>query len=180
MKIICLVGMPGAGKGEASRIIAESGAPIFVMSSVVRDEVRRRGLAVNNTALEIVGLDMRKKFGKDVVAKKTAEAVEKMDSEAVCVDGVRNAEEIETLRTVGDVTVILVEAPKSARFTRLKKRGEDRDPKNIEDFELKEKRQNEIGIERVFDMADYRIINDGTLEEFRLKVSKVLADIGHV
>ncbi|MBI4177590.1 MAG: AAA family ATPase [Candidatus Aenigmarchaeota archaeon] len=180
MKIICLAGMPGAGKGEASRVIAGHGVPVFTMSSVVRDEVRRRGLEVNNTALEIVGIDLRKKFGRDVVAKKTAEAIKKMNSEIVCVDGVRNEEEIETLRTVGDVSVILIDAPKSARFVRLKKRGEDRDPKNIGDFELKEKRQDEIGIEKVFDMADYRVINDGTLEEFRLKVSKVLANVGHV
>ena len=43
MKIICLVGMPGAGKGAVGKILEKGKIPIVVMSSVVREEVKKRG-----------------------------------------------------------------------------------------------------------------------------------------
>ena len=41
MKIIGLVGLPGSGKGEASRIARQQGLTVLVMGDVIRQEVVR-------------------------------------------------------------------------------------------------------------------------------------------
>ena len=180
MKIICLVGMPGTGKGEVGKILEQEKIPIVVMSSVVREEVKKRNLALNIKNLDNVAVDLRKKFGKDVVAKRVAEKVKKIKSDLVCVDGVPNIEEIYLLKNAGDVVIVSVNAPEKTRFERLTKRGESRDPKNFEEFKWREQKQINFGIGKVIESADYEIVNNGSVENLRKKVMKILAYIGHV
>ncbi|MBI3413330.1 MAG: AAA family ATPase [Candidatus Aenigmarchaeota archaeon] len=180
MKIICLVGMPGAGKGEVNKILESENIPTVVMSFVVRDEVKKRGLEPNIKNLDNVAVDLRKQFGKDVVAKRIAEKVKTINSNVVCVDGVRNIEEIDILKKVGDVTIVCIDAPEKMRFERLSKRGESRDPKNLGEFKWREQKQIGLGVDRVIEIADYKIVNDDSLEDLEKKIKKLLADIGHV
>lgn len=179
-KIICLVGMPGAGKGEVGKILEQERILVVVMSSVVREEVKKRGLELNIKNLDNVAADVRNKFGKDIVAKRVAEKVKKIKSDIVCVDGFRNIEEIDILKNVGGVVIVSVKAPEKTRFERLIKRGENRDPKNIEEFKWREEKQIRLGLEKVVEMADYEIVNDGSLEDLKNKVKELLANIGHV
>ncbi|MBI2084911.1 MAG: AAA family ATPase [Candidatus Aenigmarchaeota archaeon] len=180
MKIICLVGMPGSGKGEINKILESENIPTVVMSSIVRDEVKKRNLELNIKNLDNVAVDLREKFGKDVVAKRTAEKVKKIKSGIVCVDGVRNIEEIHALKDAGDVYIISVTAPEKIRFERLLKRNEQRDPKNIEEFKWREQKQIDFGISKVIEAANYGITNDGDLQSLRDKIIKILTDIRHV
>jgi len=180
MKIICLTGTPGAGKGEISKILKEKNIPVIVMSDVPREEVRKRGLEMNIKNLDTVALDLRKKFGRDVVAKRVAEKLKEIKSDIVCVDGFRNVEELDIIKAVGDIKIITVDAPRDVRFERLVKRGHDRDPKNIEEFEWREQKQKEIGLDKVLTMGDYRIENNDSLDELKIKVERLLADMGHV
>ncbi|MBI4167925.1 MAG: AAA family ATPase [Candidatus Aenigmarchaeota archaeon] len=180
MKIICLVGMPGAGKGSVGRIFEQENIPIVVMSSIVRDEVKKRGLELNIKNLDNVAVDLREKFGKDVVAKRVAEKVKEIKSSTVCVDGIRNIEEIGVLKNAGDVVIVFVSAPEKMRFDRLSIRAEPRDPKNFEEFKWREQKQVDFGMGKVIEIADYKIVNEGSLEDLEIKVKKLLADIGHV
>ncbi|MBI1972292.1 MAG: AAA family ATPase [Candidatus Aenigmarchaeota archaeon] len=180
MKIICLVGMPGAGKGEVNKVLESEDIPVVVMSSVVRDEVKNRGLELNIKNLDNVAVDLREKFGKDVVARRIAKKVKEIKSGLVCVDGIRNIEEIGILKTVGDVVIVSVSAPKKTRFGRLTKRGESRDPKNEEEFKWRERKQVDFGMAEVIEMADYEIVNDASLERLKNKVKEMLAYVGHV
>lgn len=180
MKIICLVGMPGAGKGEINKILESEKIPVVVMSSIVREEVKKRNLELNIKNLDNVAVDLREKFGKDVVAKRTAEKIKKIKSDIVCVDGLRNMEEITPLKDAGDVYIISVSAPEEMRFERLLKRKEQRDPKNIEEFKWREQKQIGLGISKVVEAANYDITNDGDLQSLRDKIIKILTDIRHV
>ena len=179
-KIICLVGMPGAGKGEVGKILQNRGIPIITMSSIPKAEVLKRGLEMSSKNLDAVGFALRKEFGKDVIAKRVAEMIGDVKSETVCIDGVRNIEEITALKNAGKLKIIMIGAPVDARFRRQIARKDDRDPKNKEEFEMRDAKSREFGMEEVISIADYKITNDGTINELKIKVDKMLAGIGHV
>ncbi len=180
VKIICLVGMPGGGKGETSRILKSNGIPTVLMSDIVREEMRKRGIELNVKNLDATGSELRKEFGPGIVAKRTVGKLKLMKDKIVCVDGVRNTEEITLLKDAGNVKIVHVDAPESARFKRIIARNEARDAKTFEDFKWRERKQKEFGVGKVIETADYAVDNDGSLEELRKKVEKLLADIAHV
>ncbi len=180
MKIICLVGMPGGGKGEISRILKSNGIPTVLMSDIVREEMRRRKIELNVKNLDATGIQLRKEFGSDVVAKRTVDKLRLMKDEIVCVDGVRNTEEITMLKGAGGVKIVHVDAPESVRFRRIIARNESRDAKTLEDFKWRERKQIEFGVGKVIEIADHAVYNDGSFEELRKKVEKLLADVAHV
>ena len=45
VRVVAIAGMPGSGKGEVAAVLAARGIPILSMGDMVREEVRRRGLA---------------------------------------------------------------------------------------------------------------------------------------
>ncbi len=179
-KIICLVGMPGSGKGEIGKILQGEDIPVITMSSVPKAEVRKRGLEMNSKNLDAVAFSMRKESGKGVIAMRVADTLKSVKSGIVCVDGVRNIEEIHILKKAGDVKIVAISAPVGERFRRQLKRKDDRDPKNKEEFELRDAKSREFGMEKVIAIADYTISNDGTLKELKAKTEQLLADIAHV
>ncbi|MFZ2536174.1 AAA family ATPase, partial [Methanothrix sp.] len=55
MKIIGFVGLPGSGKGEASKIARELGLSVVVMGDVIRQEAARQGLEPTDQNLGRIG-----------------------------------------------------------------------------------------------------------------------------
>ena len=75
MKIIAFAGMPFSGKSEAVRIAKEKNIPVIRMGDMVWDEVKKRGLELNDKNVGTIANEMRQKHGKDIWAKKTIERV---------------------------------------------------------------------------------------------------------
>ena len=59
MKIIGLIGLPGSGKGEASRIAMQQGLTVLVMGDVIRQEAARQGLEPTDVNLGRIGCASR-------------------------------------------------------------------------------------------------------------------------
>ena len=55
MKIIGFVGLPGSGKGEASKIARQHGLAVVVMGDVIRQEAARQGLEPTDQNLGRIG-----------------------------------------------------------------------------------------------------------------------------
>lgn len=170
---IALVGMPGSGKGEASKVIEENGFHIFYMHDAVFEEVEKRGLERNQKNVGMVANELREREGAGAVAKRMAW---KIGSERqVCIEGVRSKAEIDVFRKVyDDIVVIGVDAPPEVRFERMKERGRLDDIKSYEEFLEKEKREAGWGIGEAIEAADHKIVNDGALPELREKVGALL------
>ena len=69
-KVLVLTGLPGSGKSVASEIAKSMNIPIIIMGNVIRRETAERGLEPNSINIGMVAMDLRKKFGDDVVIKK--------------------------------------------------------------------------------------------------------------
>ncbi len=179
MKIIAITGMPGSGKKTIRDELEKRGIPVFVMRTVVEDELREKGIEPTNEALREYATELRKKFGYDIVARKSLERAKALGSGTVVLDGIRGETEIEFLKSQKGVEFILIAAIASAetRFERLKQRGLQWDMKTKAEFEYRDNKELSWGLDKAIAMADYSIENEGTREEFEKKARETISRI---
>ncbi|NTV76867.1 MAG: AAA family ATPase, partial [Methanothrix sp.] len=99
MKIIGLVGLPGSGKGEASRVAKQQGLTVLVMGDVIRQEADRMGLDATDGNLGRIGSALREKEGPEAVARRVLERAVASGEDTVVVDGLRSGEEADYFAT---------------------------------------------------------------------------------
>ncbi|WP_286189059.1 AAA family ATPase [Sulfolobus sp. S-194] len=173
MKIIAITGMPGSGKGELAKILREKGIKVITMSDVLREKYYKE--AKEGERLMDFAKRIRELYGKGAIAKLCIEKIER--EKIVAFDGVRNWEEIEEFKKIGDVTIIAVHSPPKLRYERLLKRGRKDDTLTVEGLVKRDWEELEMGIGNVIALADYILINDSTIEEFKSKAEELLKRI---
>ncbi len=181
MKVAIIVGMPGSGKSEVLRIVKEKGIPVFNMGDVVtKIEPKKRGIEkVNEDVENEIRKEIRKKHGKEAIAVITAQEIEKMHADRVVIVGLHNFEELEYFRKRFEVHLIAIEVSKEKRKERTAKREER--PLSSEDFENREKRYKEqFDIPEMMGEAEFRINNEGSVEDLKNEVGRMLAQLGLV
>lgn len=181
-KIIVIIGLPGSGKDTIAGFLKEKGIPSYGLGDVVREEVRKRGLPITKENQEDVASDLRKKHGKDIVVRLLEEDIKKDPSETICVNGPRTIDELPHLETHGKIILIEVTASEKKRFERCRDRGNEWDPKTVEDLRHRDERNiKELGLDKVLatdKYPKYKIDNNGSLQELKEQVEEVLQQIG--
>jgi len=180
MKVIAFTGMPCSGKSEAVKIAKNMNIDVFRMGDMVWEEVKNQGLTLDDKHVGAVADQMRKKFGKDIWAKKTLEKILKYHNlEYIVIDGIRNNEEIETFKNkLGrDFIVIAIIASDETRQKRFLNRGREDDSQNIQDLKERDKRELAWGLGSVIASADIVIPNEGSLESLKDEITKILDKI---
>ena len=179
MKIIAITGMPGSGKKTIREELEKKGFPVFVMRHIVEDELREKGIEPTNESLREYATELRKKFGYTVVAERSLEKIKKMNTPVVILDGIRGDMEVELFRKQNDIEFVLIAVVASAeiRFARLKERGLDWDMKTKEEFDYRDKKELSWGLGKAIEMADHKIDNEGSIEEFKKKVDRVIGKL---
>jgi len=163
--VVCVTGMPGSGKSSFAKSLSSLlNAKLIVMGDVVREEVKRRGLPITITNVELVATELRKAYGRGAVGAKVAEMLRGSGEDYVIVDGVRSPEEISYLRSLGDLCVVAVHAAPSIRYTRQLSRARE-GQLTLEELRFRDSKNLEYGIGDVIAMADYMIINEGSAKE---------------
>jgi len=175
---ILLTGMPGSGKSIVSEVAAEMGIRVYNMGDVIREEAKRRGLPLTDKELGQLARELRLKYGKGAIAKLTAQRMLAHGEETCLIDGVRSLEEVETFRKYFDtVTIVAVHSSPRTRFERLKRRGREDDPKSWEDFVSRDLRELSLGVGNVIALADFMIVNEGSIEDLKREARSLLANI---
>ncbi|MBI4395347.1 MAG: AAA family ATPase [Candidatus Omnitrophica bacterium] len=179
--IIGLTGKNGSGKGEVARFLKERGFEYLSLSDVVREEVKKHKKPLTRDNLVLQGNELRKKFGADVLAKRILDRIE-IDRNYV-IDSIRHPSEVKALKSRNGFVLLNVTAPSRVRFGRLKKRKRESDPKTFQEFLKLERWEGKSGVgsdqqlNQAIKLADYTVNNDGTLEEFRDEVTRVVMTI---
>ncbi|MCL4412534.1 MAG: flagellar hook-basal body complex protein FliE [Candidatus Thermoplasmatota archaeon] len=169
-KAILIIGMPGSGKDEFAMVAREMGIEVINMGDIVREYTSSTGVSISMSG-EIASRE-RKANGMDIWAKRT---IERVKSNFVVVEGVRNIEEIQRFRkdmVIG--LVVSISSGRDTRYARLLKRGREDDPRNIEEFAVREKRELSWGIGEVLATADRYICNDSSIDAFKESVKEFL------
>jgi dephospho-CoA kinase len=169
--VIAVTGLPGAGKAIASSLAKDRSIPVFSCGDVVREEASDRRLLLTPENLGRLMLEMRREYGSDIMAKRLVPKIKMVQPGLVVVDGLRSLDEVEAFKRVFNVAVLAVHSPPEQRFQRLLKRKRSDDPRNMEEFRERDYRELAVGVGSVIALADNMIVNDSTIEAFRLKLN---------
>jgi len=167
--------MPGAGKAEVSRTAAELSFQRVVMGDIIREETKNAGLDPTPENIGSTMLELRKKEGPQVVARRCIPRIQASPSRAVIVDGLRSLAEVQVLReTFSGFRVLCVYASPETRFRRLFGRGRSDDPADWTVFEERDERELSVGIGSVIALADFLVVNEGTKKQLKTQVTRLL------
>ena len=158
--IVCLTGMPGAGKSTIANGLKEKGFEIINMGDAVRAEAKKRNLEPTGQNLGKLMLELREKNGPGAVAELIKPSIENSNSNVIVIDGIRSNDEIEVLKKSANVKLLSILASTDTRFTFLHDRGRSDDPKSREIFEERDNRELGIGVGKSIESADESISNN--------------------
>ncbi len=181
MRVIGTVGMPGSGKSVISQILQEKLNSFYViMGDVIREEAMREGLEPNSINLRKIMLELRKREGNDIVARRCIEKLKEREEEYdwAVIEGLRGIEELTTFRKqLSPFLLVYVFASPATRFNRLKQRGRSDDPKNREMFDKRDLTELKVGIGSVIALADHILVNEGSKEDLFSKIDQLLESV---
>ncbi|MDH3361233.1 MAG: AAA family ATPase [Nitrosopumilus sp.] len=163
--IVCLTGMPGAGKSTIAEGLKVKGYTVINMGNTIREEAKNRNLEPTRDNLGNLMLELREKNGPGAVAELVKLQIDSSTADVILIDGVRSNDEIKVLRKFGDVKLLAIHASTDARFNFLQKRGRLDDPQTKEHFEERDNRELNVGINNSIALSDYIISNIGLTKD---------------
>lgn len=187
MNVIGVTGMPGSGKSVVSRVAENLGMKVVRMGDVIRDEAHKR-----NESPGKVAVDLRKEFGKYVIAERCVEYIknisanEKQDAEktpsspkdsdlTVLIEGIRSPWEVEIFRkNFPDFKVIAIHSAPKTRYLRIQKRMRLDDSTETKEALKRDKRELKFGIGEVIATADFMVVNEGAKGKLKNTIKGVL------
>ena len=169
--IVCLTGMPGAGKSTIANGLKEKGFEIINMGDAVRAEAKKRNLEPTGQNLGKLMLELREKNGPGAVAELIKPSIENSNSNVVVIDGIRSNDEIEVLKKSANVKLLSILASTNTRFTFLHDRARSDDPKSREIFEERDNRELSIGVGKSIESADESISNNELTKDELIEVA---------
>jgi len=173
--VVGIAGMPGAGKATFNEIAKRKEVAVVIMGDEVREETRRRGLRSTPENIGKIMFQLRKEEGSAVVAKRCIPKIDNAKGKIVFADGIRSLQEVEEFkRHFPNFILIAIHSSPETRFQRLFRRKRSDDPKGWKTFLKRDQRELSVGLGDAIAMADYLIVNEGTKEEFKMKIRKVL------
>ncbi|MEM7818659.1 MAG: AAA family ATPase [Candidatus Aenigmatarchaeota archaeon] len=186
-KVVGITGTIASGKDTVKKILqSKFNCYTVSLSSIIKAELeKKKNKNFSRKNLQDLGNELRKKYGTHILAMLAVEYLQR-DKELIIIDGIRNPGEVDFLRKkFGNKFVLIgVDANPEIRFERIKKRGNDSDPKTWEEFlEIDKRDQGENEPEygqktkECLEKADFLIINDSTLEDLEKKVNEIAEKI---
>ncbi len=179
--IIGLTGKNAAGKGEVAAYLKDKSFYYYSLSDVIRDELNARNVLITRDSLIATGNELRQNFGNDVLARRILERLD--PNRNYVIDSIRNPAEVNALRKSGRFALLNIEAAAESRFERIRARARENDPQTLEEFRKKEEAENRSdalhkqSIEECQALADFTIVNDGTLADLHRKAAEIVSQV---
>ncbi len=177
--IIGVTGTLASGKDTVSELLEKKGYKHISLSQILRRELIKIGESIDTANLTKFGNKIRHERGEGYLAK---EALKEATDKTI-LSSIRQPGEVVTLKKDPRFVLIAVDADAQKRWERLEKRKREGDPASFEDMmaiehkQLKKYGSKDMQLDVVMAMADYRIDNNGTLEELKKNVDATLAKI---
>ncbi len=164
--MVVVVGLPGSGKSRVAELISGGQAPIYVMGDVVRARLREKGLPITLENLMREAEEIRREHGRSGVALLLSERISQDPSTKIVVDGARSLDEVRILsRGVDCLRIVAVMASPHTRLNRLRSRGREGDPMNMQELLRRDLKELGFGLGHLIALADHVVVNEGGPEE---------------
>jgi adenylate kinase len=177
--IIALVGLPGAGKTDASAYFSEKGFPVIHFGKVVNDYINKKGLPHTEEVHKKTRESLRKKMGVEALAILNMDNIKSAlkESQVIIIDGMRSWEEYLYLKkhlTNTRIFIVNVYADKKVRYHRAAHRT-DRKNQFGEERDINELIGTNMGPTIAF--ADFVVKNNFSKDDFSDKLETVYRQI---
>lgn len=176
--LIGITGTNGSGKGAVVEyLVSAKGYSRYSARTVILDELHSRHL-VGDKSMRDVANALRKEHGAAYIVEQLY-ALAQNDANAV-VESIRTIGEAEFLKGKG-AHIIAVDGDRRKRYERVAGINPDlveltfEEFCKIEDLEMSSSDPWDMNVFGVMQLADARIVNDGTLDELRAEVDAALA-----
>lgn len=186
-KILFIVGMPGSGKSIVSDHLVKQGFAFLRFGQIVLDKIKQENLEVNEVNEKKIREDFRKEYGMGAFARLNIPKFDRLlEKSNVVGDGLYSWSEYKILKEKykDSMYVIAVYVPPELRYQRLESRKVEKDEKNrFRSFTREESKARDYAeIENIekggpIAMADFTIINTGTVKELKQKLKDILSAI---
>jgi len=179
VKVVAIVGMTGSGKSEVTAVFRENGFASVRFGDVTDEEVRKRGLELNEANERAVREELRLENGMDIYALLNIPRIDAaLKSSDVVVDGLYSWEEFTCLRKRygADLVLVAVCASPATRYSRLA----DRDIRPLTAEEAHERDFAEIENMNKggpIAIADFTIVNESSFEDMKAQAEKIIGSL---
>lgn len=184
-KIIAIVGMCGAGKSVLADTLIERGWGFVRFGQIVMDIIKEKQMPLGEATEKAVRENLRKKQGMGAFATLNIPKFDAVLKEKNLVaDGLYSWSEYKILKEYyGErLTIVAIYAPPALRYERISQRFSDASDtalrnRNFTAEEARSRDYSEIeNIEKAgpIAMADYTILNTGTMEEYKKEIEKFI------
>ncbi len=176
--LIAVVGMPGSGKTEATAYLETQGFTRIRFGDITDEEVARRGLELNEANERNAREELRKEHGMAAYAKLNAPKIDKaLKKGNVVLDGLYSWEEYLWLKKkYPNMIVVAIYASPATRYARLGRR-KIRTLKHEECAARDAAQLESLHTGGPIAMADYTIINEGTLDKLGAELKRLLKQL---
>jgi dephospho-CoA kinase len=183
MLIIGITGTLGAGKGTIVEFLEkEKGFVHFSVRAFIAEEITRRGMDVNRDSMVVVANDLRKNNSPSYITDCLYERAVKTGQNSI-IESIRTPGEVYSLREKGRFFLLAIDADPEIRYERISLRKSETDHISFETFIENEKREmsstdpNAQNLSKCIDLADFKLWNNGTMEQLNRQVEVVLMAI---
>jgi len=161
-----IAGMPGAGKEEFVHVALSQDYDVVRMGDVVRAEAAKQGIRKDDQGVGGFANSERQIHGYEVWAKRCVPFVQ---TDKTIIDGSRGIEELMVFRQAfgEDALLVAIHSSPRSRYPRLMARNRADAPRSWEEFQDRDRRELGWGLGSLIAVADFMLVNEGTLEEFR-------------
>ena len=180
--IIGITGTLAAGKGEVVEFLKQKEFKHYSVREFLTQEINERGLAVNRDNMVLVGNQLREMHSPSYIAEKLYEEAKKENADCI-IESLRTVGEINALRKKGKFFLLAIDANQGIRYVRSQGRKSETDKISFEKFKEDEEKEmfssdpNKQNISECIKLADFKIENNGTLEELNNKLEKIFEKI---
>ena len=172
--IIGATGLGRAGKDTlAKQLVKRYGfGHLDFFEDAVKPELERRGFEITKMNGSILGDQMRKEEGMDVMAKRIFDKIN-LTKDTV-ITGFRSPEEVNYIKKhTSDFILVEIYTKEDVRYERTDKK------QTKEEFLERDKQDIKLkGLGKVVEMADFRIVNDTTRDEFEKNIKEFMKKLG--
>lgn len=180
--IIGITGTLAAGKGTIVEYLESKGFKHYSVRNFLIEKINEKNLPVNRDSMVLVANELRKNNSPSYIAEQLYLKAKKHEGNSI-IESLRTPGEVNSLKEKEKFYLFSVDADQKLRYKRAFERKSETDHISYETFVENEKREmssndpNKQNLSTCIEMADFKFINNGTIEEFHGKLEKVLKEI---
>ncbi|MBN1340907.1 MAG: AAA family ATPase [Bacteroidales bacterium] len=183
MLVIGITGTLGSGKGTVVKyLMKQKGFTHFSVRDFLLEEIAQRGMTPDRDSMVIVANALRKANSPSYITDKLYEMAIQTGNNCV-IESIRTPGEVVSLRSKALFCLLAVDADEALRYQRILLRDSETDHISFATFLENEKREmtaddpNKQNLRACIQMADFSIINNGTVKELEKKTENILYQI---